>query len=70
MTHNRIGDAQHAIELCNVLRIGVEIDEGVVTIGKTIDLVSEFALSPHVDVVNDTVAVSSSIAGATKNSSS
>ena len=53
-----IVDAQNAIELGNVLRISVEIDESVITVGQTIDLVSKFALAPLVDVVNLACALS------------
>ena len=52
VANNSIGDAKHAIEFCNLGGISVEIDEGVDTIGQTIDLVSEFTLAPLVDVVN------------------
>ena len=85
MALHSVGDAQNTIEFGNVSGIGVEIDESVVTVGQTVDLVSEFALAPVVDVVNRAFAlsdrgveirfitaarVSSSIDGATKNSNS
>ena len=58
VANNDIRDAQHAIEFCNLGGISVEIDEGVDTIGQTIDLVSEFTLAPLVDVVNLAFALS------------
>ena len=36
----------------------MEIDESVVTIGQSVDLVSEFTLAPVVDVVNRAFALS------------
>ena len=44
MANNSISDAKHAIEFCNLGGISVEIDEGVDTIGQTIDLVSAFGM--------------------------
>jgi lysozyme family protein len=38
----------------------VEIDESVVAIGQTIDLISEFALAPVVDVINNAGALGES----------
>ena len=55
MAHNGVIDAKNAIEFSNVSGIGMEIDESVVTVGQTVDLVSEFALAPVVDVVNRTL---------------
>ncbi len=52
-----VGDAQHAIELCDVGGICVEIDEGVVTVGQAVDLVSEFTLTPVVNVVDLALAL-------------
>ena len=86
MAHNGVIDAKNAIEFSNVSGIGMEIDESVVTVGQTVDLVSEFALAPscralstrtspsddHV-VLNTFITAardSSSIDGATKNSNS
>ena len=57
MAHNGVIDAKNAIEFSNVSGIGMEIDESVVTVGQTVDLVSEFALAPVVDVVNRTLAL-------------
>ena len=56
VANNDIRDAQHAIEFCNLGGISVEIDEGVDTVGQTIDLVSEFTLAPLVNVVDGTSA--------------
>ena len=76
VANNDIRDAQHAIEFCNLGGISVEIDEGVDTVGQTIDLVSEFTLAPLVNVVDGTLSgrdnarVSSSVDGAIINSSS
>ena len=36
----------------------MEIDQGVATLGQTVDLVSEFALAPLVNVVNHTIVCS------------
>ena len=56
VANNDIRDAQHAIEFCNLGGISVEIDEGVDTVGQTIDLVSEFTLAPLVNVVDGTLS--------------
>ena len=55
VANNDIRDAQHAIEFCNLGGISVEIDEGVDTVGQTIDLVSEYTLAPLVNVVDGTL---------------
>ena len=57
MANNDIGDAQHAIEFCNLSGIGMEVDESVNTVGQTIDLVSEFTLAPLIDVVDRALTV-------------
>lgn len=41
-----VGNAQNAIQLCDAFRICVEIDEGVITVGQAVYLVSEFTLTP------------------------
>lgn len=49
MTLDCIVDAQDTIELCDIGRISMEIDEGVVTLGKAVNLVSKFTLAPVID---------------------
>ena len=47
-----VHDVQHAIELCDCSRLGFEIDEGVVTVRETVDLVGELALAPLLNVAD------------------
>ena len=79
-----VGNTKHAIELRDGSRVCMEVDEGVVTFGELVDLVSELALAPLVDVVDLPLPsaivlsmrfitarrVSGSRLGSTKNSSS
>ncbi len=57
MAHDGVGDAQHAIEFSNLSGISMEIDERVIAVGQTVDLISEFTLAPVVDVVDGAVAL-------------
>ena len=56
VTLDAVVDAQDAIKLCNVVGIGMEIDEDVVTLGQMVDLISEFALAPVFVVIDRALA--------------
>ena len=55
MAYNSIGDAEYAVEFSNVAGLCMEIDKGVITVGQTVDFVSELALTPVINIINDTV---------------
>jgi hypothetical protein len=52
VTLNSIIDSQDSIELCNLRWICMEIDEGIITLGKIVDLKSKLALAPVLDAVD------------------
>ena len=53
-----ISNAKNTIKLCNVSRLCMEIDKGVITVSQTIDFISELALTPIVYVIYNTVTFS------------